>query len=67
MASGFRASVCGEKLPKRLSPALSVQVTGYSGNYYFHSLYFLFSKQLRYPDISLLTLAMNSTSLSPPE
>ena len=35
MASGFRASVCGEKLPKRLSPALSVQVTGYSGNYYF--------------------------------
>ena len=30
MASGFRASVCGEKLPKRLPPALSVQVPGYS-------------------------------------
>ena len=26
--------------------------------------YFIFSKQLRYPDISLLTLAMNSTSSS---
>ena len=42
MASGFRASVCGEQLPKRLPPALSMQVAGYSVNYYFHSLlYFL--------------------------
>ena len=40
MASGFRASVCGEKVPQRLPPAL---VAGYSG----FTAYFINPQRMR--------------------